>query len=223
MGYEVDAEVDGVANVGDVARSERREVDRHTGDVDTFASSEAPGIECSSVDVVAVDGVDDEIEFAIVDEDVYAGADIAGNVGVGEGDAIVGRETVGVADEAYFVAGGYDYGCVVVGEIVVGGADFGAFGVDEDADAFGNLTDIIDDFGETFEGEVRRVHTHDVHTVNEKVVNEVDITTAVGNGSYNLSKFFHIRTYWKGRRGEFQELAARSDAQIYVKFKKKWG
>ena len=37
-----------------------------------------------------------------------------------------------------------------------------------------------------------RVHSDNVHSVDKKVVNELDIASAVGNCSYNLSEFFHI-------------------------------
>ena len=36
-----------------------------------------------------------------------------------------------------------------------------------------------------------RVHSDDVHAVDEEVLNEVDVASLVGYGGYNLGEFFH--------------------------------
>ena len=89
---EVDAEVNGIADVCDVAVGERRELYRDTGNVYALACAERAGVEGCGVDDAGVYAVDDEVELAVVDEEVVAGMNVVGYIGVGEADAFVGRE-----------------------------------------------------------------------------------------------------------------------------------
>ena len=73
-----------------------------------------------------------------------------------------------------------------------GGADLGAFRVDQDADAVRDGPYVVDNLRQALLGEMGRVQADDVHPRLIERFNKLHFTSLIRNGRDNLRMFKHI-------------------------------
>ena len=190
MGYEVDAVVDGKAQIGAVFLGERREVDAHPRHVHALARTQCTVIFNGADEFVFLFAVNDETQFAIVDEHMSAHLEVLHEVHVVHRDTFGRGELLRITHDAHGLSLLELDGC-----FAGRGTHFGAFGVDEDTDVGADGAHVFNDTTHTFGGLVGGVETHHVHTGIIEFLEQFDVATHIRNGGDNFGLFVHYLVF----------------------------
>ena len=162
-------------------------------EVDVFAAAEAAAVGGDAVDAAVADVFDGELDEAVGNENAVAGTELFGGLGPGEGNpagaAVAGVAAGGaVGGDGDGIAGGEE-DVFAVGEA---GADFGAFGVEEDGDGDaelgGDAADAVHGLGVPVVGAVGEVEAGDVHAGEDHGADGV-VAVAGGADGTNYLRF----------------------------------
>ena len=188
VGYEVDAEVYGVAYVGAVALRERGQ--RYAGSryVYALAWAQPASVLRGGCYAVAVYAVYEEVYLSVVYQEVVAGLDVVCYVGVAQVYRVAGGDAAGVACESHFVARSKLYGHVVE---VGCGAYLGTFGVHEYGYGWRHGPNVFYYFTESVELKMGRIHSHHIQAVVVKGLYKFFVTSLVWYRSDYLGKLLH--------------------------------
>ena len=190
MGYEVNAVVDGKAQIGAVFLGERREIDAHSRHVHALARTQCTVIFNGADEFVFLFSVNDETQFAIVDEHMSAHLEVFHEVHVVHRDTFGRGELLRITHDAHGLSLLELDGC-----FAGRGAHFGTFGVDEDTDVGADGAHVFNDTTHTFGGLVGGVETHHVHTGIIEFLEQFDVATHIRNGGDNFGLFVHYLVF----------------------------
>ena len=191
----VDALLETKKDVCAVALGDGGQADVHVGHVDALALTDLAAVLDDAVDVVALDELDFKADQAVVDQNRGSLGDFFGEVEVIERDVLGGAEVVLGGR-----GGGYDDGVALSDSdlLVVfeqTGANFGALGVEQDADGLaelcGKTAHALDALVMLLVGTVREVKAGDVHAGLDHFAQRILVVASRAHGADDFCTFEH--------------------------------
>ena len=181
VGDEVDVFVDGQQNVAAVALGECGQVDMLAGHVDALVGAQHAVVLYLSINRWADNLLHLHVDGAVVEENIVARLHVVSEVGIRHIDDVVRGSHLRPAEDFHHFAG-----LIVDGVFHVGGANLRSLGIDEDADMGRHRPDVAYNLAYAIGGGVGSVHTHHVHACIEKTADEINVASAVTDGTHYL-------------------------------------
>ena len=186
VGDEGHVVVDGKGDVLLVALGKGRQIHADTRYVHTLACAEHGVVLYAAEQGGLRLSFNHQAEVAIVNEHMSAYADVAHKVGVAHGDAVVRGILLRTAAHLHLFAAlkGNRFG-------TLGGAHFGAFGVDEHGYVARHLAHVVNDALHAGSVLMSCIEAHHIHSGVVKALNQAHVATLVGDGGYNFCLLVH--------------------------------
>ena len=187
MSYEINIFINGQQDVALILLGEGWQIDMFARHIDALMSAQHTVVLHGGINRGTHNIHDNHIEQAIIDEDMVTHLHVASEIFIIHIDDVVGGIHLRPTEDLHHIT------CFISDFLLdIGRSDLRALGVNENSNMRRNGTHIANDITNTILSSVSRVHPDYIHTSEEEFSQKIHITTAITDGTYNLSLFHNF-------------------------------